>query len=410
MSDQKPSRNNVGLVFSGGGARGAYEAGAFYYLRQQLAQEISARRFSVYSGTSVGAINTCIAASTAEDHLLQAAEMKRLWYDIEPGDVYARNIMSLGRLVRKGIRGMTANLFRGVSSSKTHFSGLLDTRPLYARLCRDIPFHNIRRNIDAGYLDACCVTATNLKSGQAELFFEKNHNTRYTGDYIHHNIRLQPIHPMASAAIPIVFPAIGLLGHHYVDGGLRLNTPLSPAIQLGAKRIMVIGVQHMKTQASTFVSSGQVTLGEVLSRVFNGIFLDKVRSDVDQAQRINRIIEWGEGVYGQDFIEQINRYIKEHKIEGDIANRGLQKLDVFRLTPSQDLGTIFYNYYQNRDTEDFTVLERTLTRLLDVDPNSGYDFLSYMTFSKQYIRALFELGFEDCKAQQHSIEQFLARD
>src|SRR5262249_33044325 len=143
----------------------------------------------------------------------------------------------------------------------------------------------------------------------------------------------------------LVFPSVLIDGIAYTDGGLRLNTPMSPAIQLGADSILVIGLHHYAKPGEKVPFHGTKghppALGQVLGRVMNSIFLDRIQYDIEQLERINRIIDWSEAVYGKDFLKELNAMLHHRNIRGDIANRGLKRLNVFRIRPSEDIGEIF---------------------------------------------------------------------
>jgi len=397
--------SQYGLVFSGGGARGAYEAGVMYYMRTQLPAPVRNVSIPIFAGTSVGSINACICAINAQSPRMQGEELKRLWLGLKQKDVYNRSVFSLGKLIVHTMHSGFVNLTRGVAQSDTHFSGILDTSPLKKTLDSQLNFHHIENNIKQGFLQALSIAGTNVDTGNAELFLQKHPSLAYTGDYIVHESQISSRHIMASSAIPIVFPAETINQQCYIDGGLRLNTPLAPAIQLGADKIMVVSVQHRQTQ-STAAGSGTANLGQTLSRVFNSIFLDKIRSDYDQTTRINRIIEWGEAVYGPNFLKDINQHLDDANITGDIANRGLKKLEILRITPSIDCGEIFRECFNKTPKSNFSLFERSLVRILDIDPSSGFDFLSYITFMPTYIQALFDLGVKDAHEQRLKICEF----
>ena len=203
-------------------------------------------------------------------------------------------------------------------------------------------------------------------------------------------------------------------GVPYIDGGLRLNTPLSPSVQLGADRILSIGLHYapdLHVSPESVPDQGYPSLGQILGRVMNNIFLDRTKSDVEQMQRINRIIEWGDNTYGEDFLAQINQKIQHDKIRGDIAERGLKKIEILSITPSQDISDIFIQCYQRESVTNRSInfMEQFLARVMDISPESGADFLSYLAFMPSFLNSLLELGFEDARAHTNELTGLLSQ-
>jgi NTE family protein len=303
-------------------------------------------------------------------------------------------------------------LKRGIQGTP-HFPGFLDTEPFIPFIRQIIPWKMITKNTRAGLTQALSLVATNVFTGRMELFVQKNDSVEYRGDNIVHYTKITPEHARASAAIPIIFPTVLINGIAYTDGGLRLNTPLSPAIHLGADAILVIGLNHRASPGEKVPSHGergqQAALGQVLGRVMNAVFLDKIQNDMETLNRINNIIEWSEKLYGKDFLPDLNAMIRRRSIRGDIADRGLKKLHALRIRPSQDIGEIFRQAFRKMKKNELTAFEKFLIRFLDVDPNSGVDFLSYISFVPDYLKKLLDLGFEDAKTHHQQLKEFFDR-
>lgn len=419
-------KTNLALVLAGGGARGAYEAGVIHYIRTQLPPEISRkRRFDILCGSSVGAINTCFLAATSHDLTYQANKIYEVWCNIRQEDVYKRDVLSLANFVSRSVIGISKNFFSRTSTHpdshqhRKHFKGLLNTAPFIPFLKKIIPWNQISLNIKNGLLSAVSVTATNAATGKLELFIEKHPDVRYTGHYIHHDTKLEYSHAMASGAIPIIFPTIRINRNHYMDGSLRLNTPMSPAIQLGAEKILVIGLHHQGERSESSEKDGTKpfieadvppSLGLLLGRILSSIFLDRLDYDIQQLNRINRVVEWAEGCYGADFVPRINSYLKERGITGDVANRGLKKLKALRINPSRDLRDVFAETVDSTRifSKSLSSLEKLLLKVLDVDLYSGRDFLSFILFHPEYIKRLLELGFEDARRYHDELVTFMS--
>lgn len=410
MGDPSHKRTRLALVLSGGGARGAYEAGIIHYMRTMLPQKVRHRGFEIQCGASVGSINSSFMAATAHDRELQGREIRRLWEDVREENIYRRDQIALWSFLMKSGKGIVGNFFRR-GNKGSHFHGFLDTSPFLPFITKAIPWDMISKNIRAGLVQALSIVATNVFTGRMELFIEKRPEVEYTGEYIHHITKIQPIHAKASAAIPVVFPAVLINGIAYTDGGLRLNTPMSPAIQLGADAILVIGLHHRAKPGEKIPFHGTrghpPSLGQVLGRVMNSIFLDRIQYDMEQLERINRLIDWGEDLYGKDFLRDLNAMLHRKKIRGDIANRGLKRLKVLRIRPTEDIGELFSHCYQRGKDRHLTSFEKFLVRFLDVDPSGGIDFLSYISFMPEYLKKLLELGFEDARRHHDELKEFL---
>lgn len=419
-------QKKLGLVLSGGGARGAYEAGVMHYLRTMLPKEIGQKRgFDILCGSSVGAINTCFLAATAHDLRYQGVHIYELWKHLRQEDIYKRDTKNFFKFLYSSVLGIAKNVFskkydeQTRQRSKNIFKGMLNTAPFYPFLKKNFPWKQISVNIANGYFDAMSLTVTNVATGKLELFIEKRKDHPYTGRYRHHLTKIEAIHAMASAALPLVFPAIKIEGVYYMDGGIRMNTPMSPAIQLGAEKILVVGVHHKKESpqqvqyepiAPTQTIEQAPTIGNLLGTILDSLFLDKLDYDIEQLHRINRLITWGENCFGPDFIQKINTYLHDKRVHGDIAARGLKKMEVFKIFPSQDLRDIFVdaveksNFFRN----NLTKFEKTLLKILDVDVRTGKGFLSFVMFCPEYIHRLLELGFEDARKNHDRLAAFFS--
>ena len=353
-------------------------------------------------------------ASTANDPERQGKELHRVWEELKTDDIYRRDTRALLDFLSRSSSGIVLNIFRR-RGKHPHFHGFLDTSPFHPFVQRVIPWPTISRNIRSGIVQAISIVATNVFTGRMELFIEKNPRTDYKGDNIVHYTRIQPIHAMASAAIPLVFPTIMIDGIAYTDGGLRLNTPLSPAIHLGADAILVIGLHHRAGPGEKIPFHGirgqPPALGQVLGRVMNSIFLDRINNDMEQLVRINRLLDWSESLYGKRFLPDLNALIRKNRKKKDrhdmMAARGLKRIGFLRIRPSEDIGEIFSHCYRHGRKEHLTAFEKFLVRFLDIDPTAGIDFLSYISFMPQYLKKLLELGFEDGKRHHNDLKEFL---
>lgn len=408
--------HKTALVLSGGGARGAYEAGIIHHFRKNIRPDHHG--FQIHSGTSAGALNTCFLASNADNPRKQGEMIRMLWEEMSSSDIYRGDFAALVKLIGRSIRYSLSHAF-GFSTPKKKdrqqdiiFRGLLDTTPFIPFLKRIIPFKKIHQNIQEGWVDAVSISATNIGSSKLELFIDKREEIPYTGAY---KVHIEPIdwrHAMASAAVPIIFPSVRIGPYFYTDGSIRQNTPMSPAIQLGADKIFLIGVKY-RDPAKPMLKYNEPNAYPSLTRIFgvlaDALFLDHIEYDVEQMTRINRIIDWAEMKYGAGFLPEINRMLSEKGIQGDIANRGLKKIEVFSLFPSADLGKLACErlVQLSRTKKTLNQIERFFLRFLEIDPNAELELLSYLMFDKEYIRNLIEIGIADCQKRETELNRFL---
>lgn len=407
------------LVLSGGGARGAYEAGVLHYIRSTLPITARRGRFELLCATSVGAINAAFLAATADRPQEQGRLLFSLWENVQQNRIFQRNWLAVGRFLLQTGSGLLRNFLRldpGQRGKKwrRRFISLFDTAPLPAYLASLIDMEQLSRNLEAGHFQALAVAATNLDTDGTELFVQRRAEVGYSGDFPLHDVRIGIEHILASAAIPFAFPPIKLGQTYYCDGGVRLNTPLSPAVQLGADRVLAIGTHAQKEkQLSPPQGSDEYpSPGRLIAAVTESIFSDKVRSDIDQLRRINRIIEWAQEVCEPDFLERLNRHVFAKMEPGDIAARGLKRIEAVLIRPSEDIGDLFREQLEHNPYLDpsFSTFERLIMRLLAIDPREGRELLSYLIFSPKYVRALMELGYEDARREHDVLAAFFAGD
>ncbi|MFP6638893.1 MAG: patatin-like phospholipase family protein, partial [Myxococcota bacterium] len=241
------------IVLSGGGARGAYEAGVLRFILDDLRtlQNVEPR-FDIICGTSVGAIHAAFVAATADQTGARGPQLVKIWQDLHVEEVFKFSVRDMISIPRKllGVRKVAKQLREGRRPDRLF--GLLDTAPLERLVLESIPWEGIRRNIESGRVDSLCVAATQLATGRAIVFCEQKDRptaSAWPADQTIHlqPTRISPVHALASAAIPLLFPSVRVGARYYADGGLRLNTPLAPAVRLGADRILVIGLSHVRS-------------------------------------------------------------------------------------------------------------------------------------------------------------------
>ena len=236
------AQEEVGLVLTGGGARGAYQAGVLTGIAEIMAEEGIHHPFPILSGSSAGSINASYLAAYGDDILSATYELRSLWENIATDQVFKTDAISLAKIAGRWIMELSSGSLFGQHRARA----LLDTAPLRELLTTRTPFNRIHQNIESGAIKSLAVTAVNYSDGTNVTFYDSCQKSR---PWQRTRRRAEPCHItadhiMASAAIPLVFPPIQVGEHYYGDGSLRNYTPLSPAIKLGASKLLVIGVRR----------------------------------------------------------------------------------------------------------------------------------------------------------------------
>lgn len=397
------------LVLAGGGARGAYEAGVLRFILEKLPARLGhAPRMDVVGGTSVGAIHACFLAATAERGRERAAELVRIWDALRVEEVFDFGFRDLAAMPRKllGLRNVARDLRAGRRPDRLY--GLLDTRPLERLVLGRIPWPGIRANLRAGHLDAVCVAATQIATGRAVVFVEQA--GRGLPPWASQEglrmqpIRLMPVHALASAAIPLLFPAVRVGGRYFADGGLRLNTPLAPAVRLGANRVLVIGLAAASRPEVSEALAQQRTEGFgspgfLFGKVLNALLLSPVDADIARLRFINDLVEAGERAFGDGFLERLNA----------ARERPVQKIHDLVIRPSVDLGRVAGDVVKGRRARDLSPFLRLFLRLFGsgAAPQES-DLLSYLLFDRDYAAPLIELGEADAERHEEALLRFFS--
>ena len=274
---------NLGLVLTGGGARAAYQVGALRALAELFGN--GPLPFPVVCGVSAGAINGSSLAAEADDFPRAAKHLTDTWLSLTPEHVYRTDALSLVSIGSGWFRGLTA----GGTQPPRRYNHLLDTSPLRELLGREIPFEAIRENVARGLVRGVAISATNYETGTSVTFFdgapEMKPWARSRRMGVKTPITLDQV--MASAAIPIFFPPVQVGGSWFGDGGVRLTAPMSPALHLGADRVLVIGIRHPRTAEETVVINeaaqrDDLPLSQILGVLMNAVFLDSLEPDIER--------------------------------------------------------------------------------------------------------------------------------
>lgn len=369
----------TGLVLTGGGARGAYQAGVLAGIAERCGNE---DLFPIITGVSAGGINAAGLAGHRAGFTDSAAHLLDAWMSLSVDEVFSSNFLTLTTsFARTALKVGTAG------AAPFEIRGMLDTEPLRRYLMEAIDFAGIQANIDAGRLGALALTMTSYAHGTTVTFV---HGAIDIPDWrrarrrsVHGAIDVE--HVMASAALPLVFPAIRVGDEYYGDGAIRHAAPLAPAVHLGADRLVAVSVRYdlsEREQAEPQVR-GYPPPAQILGMMMHGVFLDALENDIERARRINRTLARLE--------------------EAGAEQPELRPIDILTLRPSRDLGKLGADLIHALPRS-----LRILARGLGASETSSPDFLSYLLFERPYIERLIELGRSDVQNDWDRVEAFLS--
>jgi NTE family protein len=367
---QKQSPPLNGLILPGGGARNAYQAGVLKALVEIL-PENSPNPFPVISGTSSGALNAAILASNATRFTEGVARMIGIWENFHCGKIF--NVDTWTAL-KSGLSWTSS--FATAALGRAAPRALLDNTPLREFIESHIRLARIQHAIDTGALRALSITASSYSSGLSFSYFQGVEGlrtwqrTRREG--VAEEITID--HLMASSAIPLVFPAVWLNDEYHGDGSMRESAPLSPAIHLGADRLLIIGVRNpaLDPRPSADEDVPYPTIGQITGYMLDTLFMDRLDSDIERMNRVNHVIG-----------ETRSRYV-EHE------DTTLRPIEFLMISPSKDVREI-----SERHIKDFPRSVRLLLRSLGALTHESRPLLSYLLFESPFCQELIELGYQD---------------
>jgi len=365
------------IVLGGGGARAAYQVGALRAIAQMHPRG-TALPFPIVCGTSAGAINAATIAIHADDFRRGVARLARWWRRIGASHVYRSDFGSLSRHSAQFLAAVLtgAHAPEGVAS-------VLDNTPLSELLRREFDWTKIDDRVRDGSLRALAINATSYSTGHSVSFFEGAPDiegwgrTRRSGQ----RANLSSDHLLASSAIPFLFPAARIEGDWYMDGSVRQIAPLSAALNLGARRLLVIAVGQFNGQRAG--TAAYPSFAQAAGHALSTIFLDNVAADVERTMQVNRVLE----------LVPPDR----------AAHLPIGHVDALVLAPSRDLGAMALGYVDRLPGP-----VRTLLRAFGSTAGTGANLTSYLMFDRAFSRALIALGYEDTMARRDDVVAFLA--
>ena len=370
------------LVLSGGGARAAYQVGVLKGIASILPRSVY-NPFPIICGTSAGAINALSIAGRAGPFRLRTKKLEKIWHELTPADVY-----------RTDATGVIKNTFHILASFVHSGYGigrpisLLDNSPLRQMMEDYVKFDYLDTAIDNGELQAIAITAMSYASGKSVTFFQGHeqipawNRSRRRGEKIPISID----HLMASTAIPGLFPAVQIDSDYYGDGAVRQLKPISPALHMGANKLLIIGVSDnpSHSQKSTEMQHSPST-AQIVGHMFNSAFIDAVESDIETLQSINRLAS------------ALPQSLRE---KNNITD--LNPVDVLSISPSESIDQIAQKYLHElpRSLRLFLRLTGATAR------GGGSSAASYLLFEPGFCRELIDMGMRDAQAKEDEIRQF----
>ena len=375
----KVFEKKIGLVLPGGGARAAYQVGVLKAISELIPDS---NPFSIISGTSAGAINASLLASRSQS-LKEAVEvLSGVWCNFKTNKVYRTETTVMLKSIFQWLLTVSSG---GVLVKNP--KSLLDNSPLRQLLEDTINLEGIKNNIDKGNLDAFAITAASYPSKKSVTFFQSEEDDIDWERFLRVGVKTDILidHLMASIALPLIFPAVKINNEYFGDGAMRQATPLSPAIRLGAEKLLIINTDSKSPNNQLTDNQIYPSIGEVGGYMLDALFTGGLLSDLERLDRINQIIENS----GNNSVQTSNKKMKH--------------LDYCVISPSKDIKKIAKEHYK-----DVPYSVKLLMKGLGLKNREESELLSFLLFESSFTSSLIQLGFEDGMTNQSEIKAIVA--
>ncbi len=372
----------VALILTGGGARAAYQVGVLKAIAEFLPRRAHSP-FPIICGTSAGALNAATLAVNAGNFSMGVQYLVNTWKNFHANQIYRTDVLGVFNNTMFWVVGL---IFSAIGINRLNQVSLLDNSPLIELLEDMLPCEKIQESIDAGLLHALSITASGYGSGQSVTFYQGVKNLvpwRRTGR-VGTPTPIEIKHLLASAALPFIFPASLINREYFGDGSMRQIAPISPALHLGATRVLIIGVtvNGYAEQPDRSDINEYPSLARIAGHALNSIFLDSMEVDLERLRKINDLV----AIMPDEMRERVN----------------LRHVDVLVVSPSQPIEKIAERY-----TAELPWTIRLLLRLIGARQHSGGTLVSYLLSEKKFCRALIDLGYQDALKRREEIIGFL---
>lgn len=370
----------TGLILTGGGARAAYQVGVLKAIAEMLPRRTQ-NPFPIICGTSAGAFNAVTLAVYAQSFRLGVQYLEKMWKNFSAHDIYRADALGV---FNNTVRWLSGLILNGLGINWLNRVSLLDSSPLSKLLERALPSEKIQENIDAGALHALSIAASGYGTGQSVNFFQSVpgmqpwQRARRLGVATF----IEAKHILASSAIPFIFPAVRINREYFGDGSMRQIAPVSPALHLGAVRVLVIGTGQAKEKLNRIKLDDYPSLAKIAGHALDSIFLDSLEVDIERLHRINKTIDL------------VPEEVRNHM--------SMQHIYVLNISPSQSIEKIAGRYARQLP---FPI--RLLLRSVGAMRRNASNLVSYLLFEKDFCRALIDLGYQDAMNRKQEIMAFL---
>ncbi len=370
------THERIGLLLTGGGARAAYQVGVLKAVAE-LVPAGSVCPFRVISGTSAGGVAAVALASRMSDFRAAVAGLEHVWANFRVEQVFRADTVSM---LRAGLHWLLSFVSSGLLLPPP--KSLFDNAPLRELLSHSLSFRGVRRSIDQGRLHALGICATGFNSGRSIAFFEGAAGVEDWSRVAScgQRTRLTLDHLVASLSIPFLFPAEYLQGEYFGDGSMRQSNPLSPAIHLGANRLLVIGVrqQGIRGAFGNMAGGSAPTAGQIFGYMLDTLFMDQIYADLEQLERLNHLLQFAPASFA-----------------------GLRAIQALVIAPSRDPREV-----AARHAAELPRPLRALLRTMGAY-KAASSLASYLMFESGYTRELIAIGFEDAMARRDELLDLL---
>jgi len=380
LSKNKKDKPKLAIVMTGGGARAAYQIGVLKAIAEMLPPG-SPCPFTIICGTSAGAINAASLAAKSDHFKNSVRRMHNVWSNFTSEQVFRIDAFGIIKTVSHLLLAMVLG---GLGKHSPIY--ILDRTPLRKLLEKFIDSSVYQRAIEKETLHALSVNATGYSSHQSVSFYHGHSSLKNwkRAQRIGFSTRITVDHLMASSAIPFLFSPVKLNREFFSDGSIRQTAPISPALHLGADRVLVIGNRQIDYELERISDPKPPTLGEIAGHTLNSIFLDSLDADIERLQRINKTV---------NLIDDQDR--EKHGVT-------LRQVEVQVISPSDDIGKMAAEH-----AHELPRSIKVLLRSIGAYSKTDSSFMSYLLFEKGYCNALIKLGYEDTLREKENILHFL---